>query len=122
LRVYQSMVDGYNYSFEFAEVISSNMKILFDSAIVSNIHKGKALDIAIDSATYMNRFAAMDTCKEMIRSVVDEALGGVVASILQSRNDTFISDIEPSECKNKSISTVIYAIKKNINPLNGVAL
>ncbi|EAT5889411.1 protein kinase domain-containing protein [Kosakonia sp. CFBP8986] len=122
LRVYQSMVDGYNYSFEFAEVISSNMKILFDSTIVSNMHKGKALDIAIDSATYMNRFAAMDTCKEMIRSVVDEALGGIVASILQSRNDTFISDIEPSECKNKSISTVIYAIKKNINPLNGVAL
>lgn len=122
LRVYQTMVDGYNYSFEFSEVISSNMKIIFDSAIVTNAYKGKALSIAIDSATYMNRFAAMDTCKEMVRSVADDALGLIVASILQSRNDTFISDIEPSECKNINVSTVIYAIKQNKNPLGGTPL
>ncbi|ECH6044681.1 hypothetical protein FP034_22990, partial [Salmonella enterica] len=95
LRVYQTMVDSYNYSFEFAEVIASNMRILFDSMTVDNIHKGKALSLAIDAAHCMNRFAAMDVCKEMIRSVTDDILGGVVASILQSKDETFISDIEP---------------------------
>lgn len=121
LRVYQTMVDSYNYSFEFAEVIASNMRILFDSMAVDNIHKGKALSLAIDAAHCMNRFAAMDVCKEMIRSVTDDILGGVVASILQSKDETFISDIEPSECKNNSISTVVYAIKQNRKPLNGAA-
>lgn len=119
LRVYQSMVDDYNYSFEFAEVIAANMKVIFDSSVVSAQHKGRALCIAIDSATNMNRFAAMDTCKEMVRSVVDDTLGGIVASILQSRTNTFIAEIESSECKNKSISTVIYAIKQKGNPHNG---
>jgi hypothetical protein len=112
LAIYERLVDGQGYNWSYAEVIASNMRAVFDSDRAPLNERAIALDLAIRAASSMNRFAAMDTCRSMVTSIRDEALGLRVASVLLSNRDTFISDIEPSACQSESIRNALRQIKQ----------
>ena len=110
LAIYEKMVEAQGYSWGFAETIASNMSVLFSSKSVRPSEKAYALDLAIRAATYMNRFAAMDTCRSMVTSVRDEELGFQVASILLKNRESFISGVERSECHSEAIRSALAQI------------
>jgi serine/threonine protein kinase len=107
LAVYDRLVESQDYSWSYAETIAKNMKTIFSGEDVPIPHKALALDLAIRAACYMNRFAAMDTCREMITSVDDETLGLQVASLVTKHNATFVGSIEPSECRSDTIANAL---------------
>ncbi len=82
----------------YAETVAINMREVFRSA-TSNRHKAQALSCAVNGAILTNRFAAMDTCLEMIYSVQDEELGFLVAEIIRDNHGSFLSDAEPSSTR-----------------------
>ncbi|RQM43884.1 hypothetical protein EHZ19_31780 [Paraburkholderia bannensis] len=111
LAVYQVMVEDAQYNWSFAETIALNMKVIFDANGVPDKTKALALEIAIDAASRMNRFAAMDTCIAMICSVTDAALGMQVAGVMQRKEQDFITGIEPSQTKTDPIRRYLWAVK-----------
>ncbi|NWL21282.1 protein kinase domain-containing protein [Pseudomonas umsongensis] len=111
LKIYSLMVEDAQYSWAFAEVITKNMKIIFEGEEVSNRGRAKALELAIDSAYRMNRFAAMNTCELMIVSVADEELAVHVVAVMQRNKHGFIEDIEPSQCKSNTIRKYLKSLK-----------
>lgn len=117
LSSYEKLVESRDYAWSDAEIIATNMKVIFNGDTVINAMKAKALDIAIRAAIYTNRFAAMDTCKTMITSVSNESLGLDISGILlKFRDESFISRIEPSECKCVPIANALYQITpKKVN-------
>lgn len=112
-KIYREMVEEPEYGFSFAEIITNNMQIIFYADNISFKNKATALDIAIRSAYLMNRFAAMDTCSKMIISVDDDDLGLYISSIIIKNSETFVKEIEPSECKCTSILNAVSAIQDN---------
>jgi eukaryotic-like serine/threonine-protein kinase len=117
LTSYEKIIESRDYSWSYAETIAANMRVIFNSDTVINSMKAKALDIAIRAAIYTNRFAAMDACKTMITSVNNESLGLDISGILlKFRDESFISRIEPSECKCVPIANALYQITpKKVN-------
>ena len=106
------MLESGNYGWSFAETIASNMRQIFKNPDVNDKTRSRALEFAIDAAIMMNRFAAMDTCVEMITSVNNDELGVHVSAVLQKNRDSFINSIEPSQCKCESIRKVLNALNK----------
>lgn len=106
------MVESGQYGWAFAESIANNMKIIFKSEDVPAKVRSKALEIAIDGAYRMNRFAAMDTCTSMITSVTDDSLGVHVANVIQENQHSFVTEVEPSQCKCESIRSML----RSLNP------
>jgi len=111
LNVYRVMVESEDYAWSYAETIAKNMRVLFLGDEVSNKQKSSALELAIDAAYRMNRFAAMDTCREMITGVTNNELGIEVAAVLLKNKHTFIESIEPSQCKSEPIRRVITSLR-----------
>ena len=111
LKTYQKMVEDAEYGFVFAETIANNMKAIFYSDQVHDKHKASALELAIRGAYLMNRFHAMDTCSQMIKSVSEENLGLHVSAVIMKNSDTFIENIEASECQCDSVINSISAIQ-----------
>lgn len=112
LSSYDKLVEGQNYSWSYAETIAKNMKIIFFGEETPVQCKAKALDISIRAAQYMNRFAAMITCKEMITSVHDEALGLEMVALITKYENNFVAGIEPSQCNNRIIADTLRTIQK----------
>jgi serine/threonine protein kinase len=110
LTCYEEMVESQSYGWSYAETITSNMNTIFSSPDAEPSLKGVALDLAIRSAIYMNRFAAMDMCSKMICSVTEEPLGSIVATLINKHRSSFVDSIEPFNCPNQSI---VCAIKAN---------
>ena len=111
LKIYQKMIENAEYGFVFAEMIANNMKAIFYANQVHNKHKAFALELAIRGAYLMNRFDAMDTCSQMIKSVSEENLGLHVSAVIMKNSDTFIENIKASECQCDSIINSISAIQ-----------
>src|SRR5690606_23219327 len=65
LRIYRRMVESGQYGWSFAETIASHMRLIFRSEEVAAKTRARALELAVDAAYRMNRFAAMDTCVSM---------------------------------------------------------
>lgn len=107
LKIYRKMVEDGQYGFGYAEVIARNMKAIFSTENIPNKIRAIALEIAIDAADRMNRFAAMDTCTDMITSVQDDELGAHIAGVIQKMNCHFLSGIETSQCKCDSVRNAI---------------
>ena len=105
-------MDGGNYGWSYAEVIASNMQQIFDSVDAPNTDKAVALYLAAKAAAYKNRFAAMDTCTAMVKSVQDDDLGMHVASVLIRESVTFLSGIEPSDCRNHLIRNALRQVRR----------
>jgi len=113
LSIYERLVESQDYSWSYAETIASNMRTLFEGDDVPLAQKAHAIDLGIRAAYFMNRFAAMDTCRTMITGITDDTLGLHVASVLLKYRHTFISGVEPSECQSESIRKALRQIKDN---------
>ncbi|OGV64638.1 MAG: hypothetical protein A3K19_29880 [Lentisphaerae bacterium RIFOXYB12_FULL_65_16] len=100
-------------TFSYAETVADNMKAIFDRSSVPG-YRAKALDIAIDAAELAHRFAAMDTCKEMITSVADDELGIAVAAVLARHRGTFVDGIETSRCHSDAVGNAILAGRRAV--------
>ncbi|MFH0957298.1 MAG: protein kinase [Pseudomonadota bacterium] len=96
-------------TWSYAEIIAKNMALVFRASTNLN-SKSKALDIAINCAAMANRFAAMDTCRDLIYSVEDNALGLAVSSLLLKYKTTFVSQLETAQCKSDAIIRTINKI------------
>lgn len=112
LRIYQEMVESENYGWAFAENIANNMQKIFKVENMPVRTRAKALELAIDAAIRMNRFAAMDTCRSMVTSIDNDNLGMHVAPIIQEYNNSFLAEIEQSQCKCDSIRSAIRIINE----------
>ena len=115
LDAYQEMVEAHSYSWSYAERIANNMNILFYSDAVSNKIKARVLGIAIHAADYMNRYAAMDTCRAMITSVSDEELGFEISDVLLKHKLSFVAGIEVSGCKCVAIRNALRKLQEQNN-------
>jgi serine/threonine protein kinase len=111
LKIYRRMVESERYGWGFAETIAENMQRIFKVAEVPAKTRARALELAVDAAYRMNRFAAMDTCVAMITSVDNDQLGVHVAGVIQRNLHSFLVSIEPSQCKCESIQAAIRAAK-----------
>jgi len=111
LAVYEKLVEGQDYSWSYAETIALNMKKLFLSPDASLRQKAKALELGINAAEYMNRFAAMDTCRALISSVTDDELGLQISTVIVNHRDGFVGSIEPSECNCDTIRNALRHIQ-----------
>ena len=105
------MVESEQYTWALAEDIANNMKIIFMCNEVSDKIRCKALELATYAAYKMTRFAAMDTCAFMIKSVDNDKLGLYVGTIIQKYKYDFIKDIEVSQCNCSSIKKVLLALQ-----------
>lgn len=112
LSAYREMVKAANYGWSFAETIAENMKVFFDNDDVSAADRAEALRIAIIGAQSQNRFAAMDTCRAMIRSVVNDELAQHVHDVIVEFADTFVADIEGSSVRAAAIRSALGNLKE----------
>ena len=97
-------------TWSYAETVADHMKIIFERS-TSTAHRAKALDIAINGAIRANRFDAMDTCKEMITSVSDSALGVAVAAVIVRHRGSFVTTIETSSCHDDAVRNAILSCR-----------
>ena len=112
LKMYEVFVDSGIYSFEHAETIADRMERIFKADIVPEKIKAKALELAINAAFSMNRFAAMDTCSDMIKSVSNDKLGSVVVGVMQHKQHSFITEIEPSQCNCETVRRALISYQQ----------
>jgi hypothetical protein len=112
LEAYRDMVENGSYGWSYAEVIADRMDILFESAAVSDADKTLALELAVIAAQRQSRFAAMDTCTRMIKSVTDENLGIRIRDLIQRHPYNFLTTIEPSECSSNAIGSYLVELRK----------
>ncbi|MGB3212455.1 MAG: protein kinase [Desulforhopalus sp.] len=112
LKSYKKMIESDQYGWSFAENIADNMRVVFSSPNLDNKVRARCLELAVDAAIRMNRFAAMDTCVAMITSVADDKLGVHVGAIIQKYKDSFLFNIELSQCKCESIRASIRVIQQ----------
>jgi len=107
LASYRLMVEEGSYGWSYAETIADRMKIFFDGPDVSAANKAEALRFAIIAADRKNRFAAMDTCRAMITSVVDEELGQRVYDVIMEFTHQFILNIEEANCHSPAVRSAL---------------
>jgi serine/threonine protein kinase len=118
LKSYRAMASDSEYPWSFAEEIANNMKYLFNSSYIIGTLKAEALNIAIIASIKQNRFAAMDTCSTMIKSVTDNDMDlahGVANAIVQNRH-FFIESIDPLECRSGLIRQTIQRFNTENDP------
>jgi len=107
LSIYVIYVDGRSYSWGHAETIASRMNWIFKTVTVPPETRALALDLAIRAAYYMNRFAAMDTCRAMVKAISDHRLALNVVPVILKEEASFLADIEPSACSDEAIRNAI---------------
>lgn len=112
LAQYCPMVEAHSYGWEDAEIIADNMKTLFDSPNVADSDKATALDLAMDAASAMHRFAAMDTCKTMIKSVDTDGLAILTRDVIRKYKKPFVYNIEPVNCQHNTIASTVREMKR----------
>jgi len=108
INQYKKMFDdGDDFGFSYAETIADDMRTVFNGS-TTNENKALALSFAIHAAASLNRFAAMTTCRDMIRGIKSDELAIRVADVIRDSGiDSFISNIEPSSCKHHLIKKVL---------------
>ncbi|WP_196251498.1 protein kinase domain-containing protein [Cupriavidus necator] len=114
LDCYREMAEHSSYGWSFAEVIADNCKLLFSSMFVGEEDKAEALRIAVIAAERQNRFAAMDTCRDMIVSVGagDFGLAQRVHDLMMEYDHYFMQNIDPGQCKAMAVRQGVVQLKK----------
>ncbi|PSR18459.1 hypothetical protein C8255_07350 [filamentous cyanobacterium CCP3] len=112
LMQYCPMVEAHDYGWGYAEIIAVDMKTLFDSPNVADGDKATALDLAMDASSAMHRFAAMDTCQAMIKSVDTDGLAILVRDVIRKYKEPFVYNIEPVNCQHDTIASTIRRMKR----------
>ena len=113
LSTYEKFVEGRDYRWRYAETIVDNMRIVFEGREVRKALRAGALHLAIRAAHLMTRFAAMDTCRSMVKSIEDDALGFEAALVLLNNPHTFIADIKVGECRSEAIRNALRQIQQS---------
>ena len=111
LSIYENYVDGASYTWAHAETIANRMNFVFKTRTVPAETRALALDLAIRAAYHMNRYAAMDSCKAMVKTISEEDLALNVVPIIFKEEAAFLSDLEPSNCSNEAIRNAIRTIR-----------
>lgn len=111
LAVYEEVVKSGNYGWSYAEVIANRMSILFSESSLSVASRAKALELAVYAADHQNRFAAMNTCKSMLRGIKDNELGLRVRELITDYPDSFITKVEPTECSCDAVRQALREVK-----------
>ena len=111
LGCYRAMAEQATYDYDFAEVIAERMRTLFESRNVAPLHKAEALRIAIVASARKNRYAAMDTCKEMIVGVIDAELAQHVHDVLLDLREPFTRAIEESRCQAPAVRKALAVLR-----------
>lgn len=106
LDCYEPFVQPAVNTFSYAEIVANNMKEVFQRAS-SPAQRATALELAIHAAIWANRFAAMDTCRDMVISVEANDLGLLVATLVSQNKDSFLDHIQPAACKNDLIKRAL---------------
>jgi hypothetical protein len=117
LDCYEKFVQPAVHTFSYAETVSYNMKQIFQRAIKPE-HKARALEHAVHAAIWANRFAAMDTCRDMVMSVENNELGLLVATLVSQNRETFLDHIEPAACKNDLIKRALRSKREKSEDIN----
>lgn len=112
LNLYEKFIEAQQYAWAFAETVAKIVHILISSPTVTISNKAKALDLAIKSAIYMNRYAAMETCSNIIKTIVDEDLAQSIVNIMRDNQGSFIDEIERSSCKSPTIRNYLEVISR----------
>lgn len=112
LNAYGTMVASHDYGWSFAETVAANMQILFRSDVVRDRDKADALRLAVEAARAMNRFAAMETCQEMVTSVSSDGLAFQTREVLKEFPESFLYSIEPLDCHHETVAAAIREIKQ----------
>lgn len=110
LKGYRVMVDSGDYGWAYAETIARNMELIFYSSHAGLANRTEALRIAIIGAINMNRFAAMDTCMEMVTSIDDDELATHVHDLIIEYADTFIAGTDQAECKSIALRNALFKL------------
>lgn len=111
---YASMVKNGNYEWFYAEIITKNMKIIFDNSKVSPKMRAKALELAIIASDLMNRYAAMDICQEMIKNVQEESLAFAIHRVILDNPYYFIIGIDASKCRSDIVRKALLSAKQSV--------
>ena len=112
LSSYRLMADTATYEWSFAEVIASNMKVLFSSVYLSNTNKAEAFIIAAIGAHRQHRFAAMDTCAALIETVTDPDLAQRIHDLMLFHSFDFLGNLEQKKFRAPAIRAAIDMIKR----------
>jgi len=110
LTSYEVYVEGQQYSWGDAETIANRMNWIFKTPTLPPGPRARAFDLAVRAAYYMNRFAAMDTCRAMVKSISDQNLALHVVPLILKPEASFLSNIEPIDCANEAIRNAIRTI------------
>lgn len=103
------VIDSQTSGWSYGEIVARDMRVIFESPSVSNQLKTLALGRAVRAAYYMNRFAAMDSCRSMVRQVLDQDLALHVATLFLTPEAEFLTTIEPYSCRHDAIRNAIHA-------------
>jgi serine/threonine protein kinase len=116
LTTYEAHVESHQrYGWSHAETIAHRMNWIFSTVTVPPATRARAFDLAVRAAYYKNRFAAMDSCRAMARSVSEQELALHVAAVMLKPESSFLSDIEPSSCSNEAIRNAIRTVRNRGN-------
>lgn len=107
LEIFGKMVRKGSYGWAFAEQIADCVEQVFNSTSVPCDQKASALHLAIHAAYTENRFSAMGTCNSLITEIVDDDLAEHVRPVLLEFPNSFLTSIEPVNCKNDIIAKTI---------------
>ena len=101
------MAEEGSYGWSYAETIAERMRGFFDAPDVSAANKAEALRIAIIAAERQHRFAAMDTCRAMITSAINDELGQRVHDVIMEFQYQFIVSIEEANCRSPAVRSAL---------------
>ena len=111
LKIYQIMIDKFDYDYDFVDTIGNNLKIILDANDSSNESKALSLDILINVSQLMNRWDSQEICKNFIISIKDDELGESISPIILKNKTSFVSNINIADCKCDTILRSIGTIK-----------
>ncbi|WP_271833428.1 protein kinase domain-containing protein [Commensalibacter communis] len=101
------------HPFVFAETVVNLMTILIEAPNVTITNKRKALELSINFAENMNRYAAMNTCCQLIYNITDENLAQQIINMMRNDPTCFINDISAAHCKSPLIRDYLETISAN---------
>ena len=107
LSVYRTYIEGQDYAFAYAETVALSLKWIVDQPALSPVLRTDALDLAIRAASYMNRFDAMTTCRNMVKAIEDPEFASHVAPLLLGQEGWFLAEIDPSSCRSDIIRSAV---------------
>ncbi|MGL4942095.1 MAG: serine/threonine protein kinase [Thermoguttaceae bacterium] len=111
LQKYAEMVEHGDYGWSFAETIANNVYQIFMSNDAADEEKAYGLDLAIHAAIAQNRFAAMNTCEQMIVSISEDSLAAEMVPVLHKYESSFLDGIELVRCTNDTIRQTLRKIR-----------